>query len=77
MRYGLSMTAKIAPFRAMGLSQLAHTLAAEGRDIIHMEFGQPSTGAPAKASAEAHRLLDAEARGYWESTPLKARIARH
>ena len=71
------MTAKIAPFRAMGLSQLAHTLAAEGRDIIHMEFGQPSTGAPAKAIAEAHRLLDAEALGYWESTPLKARIARH
>ena len=71
------MTAQIEPFRAMGISQLAHRLSAEGRSVIHMEFGQPSTGAPAKAIAAAHQLLDTEALGYWESAPLKARIARH
>ena len=66
----------IEPFRAITISRLAHALKAEGRSVIHMEFGQPSTGAPAAAIAEAHRVLDADAMGYWESAPLKARIAR-
>ena len=70
------MTAEIDPFRAIGLSRLAHALKAEGRSIIHMEFGQPSTGAPPAALAEAHRVLDTDAMGYWESTPLRERIAR-
>ena len=67
---------KIEPFRAISISRLAHVLKAEGRDVIHMEFGQPSTGAPAAAIAEAHRVLDVDGMGYWESTPLKQRIAR-
>jgi aspartate/methionine/tyrosine aminotransferase len=50
---------------------------AEGRSILHMEFGQPSTGAPQPALAVAHRVLDEEAMGYWESAQLTARIARH
>lgn len=66
----------IEPFRAISISRLAHVLKAEGRDIIHMEFGQPSSGAPAAAIAEAHRVLDVDGMGYWESTPLKERIAR-
>lgn len=61
----------------MAISRLAHRLAGEGRDVIHMEFGQPSTGAPAAAIARAHHLLDSSALGYWESTELKVRIARH
>src|SRR3978361_1632454 len=69
--------ATIAPFHAISLSRLAHRLQAEGRSIIHMEFGQPSTGAPAAATAEAHRVLDSNPMGYWESPELKARIARH
>ena len=35
----------VEPFRAISLSRLAHQLKSEGRSIIHMEFGQPSTGA--------------------------------
>lgn len=66
----------IEPFRAIVISRLAHALKAEGRSVIHMEFGQPSTGAPPRAVAEAHRVLDADGMGYWESAPLKARIAR-
>lgn len=66
----------IEPFRAITISRLAHALKAEGRSVIHMEFGQPSTGAPAAAIAEAHRVLDVDGMGYWESTPLKARIAQ-
>ena len=71
------MTRAIQPFHAMAIGRLAHSLAAQGRSVIHMEYGQPSTGAPAAAIAAAHHILDAEPMGYWESAPLKARIARH
>ena len=71
------MSAEIDPFYAISVSGLAHRLKAEGRSVIHMEFGQPSTGAPKAAIAAAHAVLDAEAMGYWESAPLKARICRH
>jgi len=70
------MSAQIDPFKAMFVSQLAHRLKGEGRSVIHMEFGQPSTGAPPAAIAKAHEVLDADAMGYWESQPLKARICQ-
>jgi aspartate/methionine/tyrosine aminotransferase len=71
------MTAQIDPFHAMTISTLAHRMIAEGRSVIHMEFGQPSTGAPAKAIAVAHHVLDTDGMGYWENPALKERIARH
>ncbi|WEK58970.1 MAG: aminotransferase class I/II-fold pyridoxal phosphate-dependent enzyme [Candidatus Brevundimonas phytovorans] len=70
------MTVEIDPFRAISVSRLAHELKAQGRSIIHMEFGQPSTGAPDAAIAQAHRILDSEPGGYWESPALRARIAK-
>ena len=71
------MQAQLEPFHAISISRLAHALKAQGRSIIHMEFGQPSTGAPAAAIARAHEVLDADAMGYWESMPLKQRLAQH
>ena len=71
------MPTPVAPYHAMAINRLAHQLQAEGRSVIHMQFGQPSTGAPAAAVALAHQVLDREAMGYWESAPLKERIARH
>jgi aspartate/methionine/tyrosine aminotransferase len=71
------MPVPVEPFHAIAVSRLAHQLKAEGRSVIHMEFGQPSTGAPRAAIAAAHAVLDAEAMGYWESAPLKERIVRH
>jgi aspartate/methionine/tyrosine aminotransferase len=71
------MSVPIDPFYAITISRRAQELAAQGRSIIRMEFGQPSTGAPGGAIAVAHRLLDAEDKGYWESPDLKARIAEH
>ena len=70
------MQAAIDPFHAITISRLAHRLKAEGRSVIHMEFGQPSTSAPRAAIDVAHRVLDADPMGYWESVPLRARIAR-
>lgn len=69
------MIARIEPFHAIALSREAHRLEAAGRSILHMEFGQPSTGAPAAAIARAHQILDSDPMGYWESPALKERIA--
>ena len=46
----------IAPFHVMELLTRAKTLEAEGRDIIHMEVGEPDfpTPAPVIAAAQAH-----------------------
>ena len=71
------MSQDVAPFRAIAVSRLAHELQAAGRSVIHMEFGQPSTGAPRRAVETAHRILDTESMGYWESPALKARICQH
>ncbi len=70
------MIAQVEPFHAIAVSRLAHDMEAAGASVIHMEFGQPSTGAPTRAIALAHEVLDNEAMGYWESVPLKDRIAR-
>jgi len=67
----------IDPFRAISISRRAHDLKEQGRRVLHMEFGQPSTGAPSAAIARAHEVLDADPMGYWESRPLKERISRH
>lgn len=69
--------AEVDPFHAISIGRLAYDLAEQGRDVIHMEYGQPSTGAPAEAIAAAHKALDSDPGGYWESTALKQRIARH
>ncbi|WP_410001660.1 pyridoxal phosphate-dependent aminotransferase [Sphingosinicella rhizophila] len=59
----------------MAVAKLAYALQAEGRSVIHMEFGQPSTGAPSAAIAKAHEMLDKDTLGYWESPKLRERIA--
>jgi len=71
------MIAQVEPFQAIAISRLAYELQSAGRSIIHMEFGQPSTGAPRAAVEAAHRILDTTALGYWESPALKERIAGH
>ncbi len=67
---------EVAPFHTIALSRLAHEMKAAGRSVIHMEFGQPSTGAPTAAVAEAQRVLATDGMGYWESAPLRTAIAR-
>lgn len=51
---------EIEPFHAIAISRLAHQMKAEGRSVIHMEFGQPSTGAPKAAIERAHTVLDTD-----------------
>ena len=73
----VAMSSMIEPFHAIAISGLAHQLKSEGRSVIHMEFGQPSTGAPRAAIEAAHKILDSDPMGYWESPALKTRIAQH
>lgn len=58
----------------------ANRLAAAGRSIIHLETGQPSTGAPARVREAAIAAIGRETLGYTEALglrPLRERIARH
>ncbi|OYQ27104.1 aminotransferase [Sandarakinorhabdus cyanobacteriorum] len=66
----------VQPFHAISISRLARDLEGQGRSIIHMEFGQPSTGAPAAAIARVQAVLTSDPGSYWESDALKARIAK-
>ena len=51
-----SRLANIAPFHVMELLARAKTLESEGRDIIHMEIGEPDfpTPSPILAAAQAN-----------------------
>ena len=71
------MIPAIDPFHAISISRIAYSLEAAGKSIIHLEFGQPTCGAPSGAIAAAHRVLDTDPMGYWESVPLKQRLVRH
>ncbi len=70
------MATPIDPFHAIAIGELAYAMQEQGRPVIHMEYGQPSTGAPLAAIAVAHRVLDADPMGYWENQALKERIAQ-
>jgi aspartate/methionine/tyrosine aminotransferase len=71
---------QIAPFIAMDVLARANAHAAAGRDIIHLEVGEPGGGAPARVLDAARRALDAGSVGYTEALgrpALRAAIAQH
>jgi aspartate/methionine/tyrosine aminotransferase len=76
----LGQRGQIPPFIVMDVMREANRLAASGADILHLEVGQPSTGAPAKVIAAAERLLRSSPLGYTDALgipALRERIARH
>ncbi|MFD1796016.1 aminotransferase class I/II-fold pyridoxal phosphate-dependent enzyme [Paracoccus aurantiacus] len=73
-----SKRGQVDPFIVMDVMESARRAEAEGRHIIHMEVGQPSTGAPASAR-ETLRSRLAEPLGYTVALglpQLRAGIAR-
>ena len=42
----------------------------EGKDVLHLELGQPATGAPKGVIALAHEMLDKDLLGYTEAFGL-------
>lgn len=74
-----STRGNVDPFIVMDVMEAARQAEAEGRHIIHMEVGQPGTGAPAAARAKLASELD-DPLGYTVGLglpALRARIARH
>lgn len=69
----------VDPFIVMDVMEAARAAEAEGRHIIHMEVGQPSTAAPKAALEALAREMDKGALGYTVALgipELRARIAK-
>jgi aspartate/methionine/tyrosine aminotransferase len=70
----------VPPFIAMEVLRDANERAARGENVLHLEVGQPGTGAPRGVIEAAKRALDRDQLGYTEALgipPLRERIARH
>ena len=69
----------IDPFIVMDVMRQAAAAEASGRDIVHMEVGQPATAAPRAAREAVKRALDSDNLGYTLALgiePLRERVAR-
>jgi aspartate/methionine/tyrosine aminotransferase len=80
--YQLKIAARsaITPFIAMDVLARANAHAAAGRDIIHLEVGEPGDGAPARVLEAARLALATAPIGYTEALgrpALRAAIAEH
>ena len=76
----LSERGQVDPFIVMDVMEAARAAEAAGRPVIHMEVGQPGTGAPRAALERLAGELADDAMGYTVGLglpELRARIARH
>ncbi len=79
MSIKLSKRSKVDPFIVMDIMELARQAEAEGRHIIHMEVGQPGSGAPNAAIKAVMQEMTVNPMGYTVSLGLPAlrqRIAK-
>jgi aspartate/methionine/tyrosine aminotransferase len=60
----------IAPFEVMEIQTLARALEAEGRDVIHLEIGEPDFRTPQPVVEAAKRALDTERMFYTSALGL-------
>ena len=67
-----STRSQVDPFIVMDVMQAAAAAEAEGHHIIHMEVGQPGTGAPKGASAALTAAMEQNALGYTVALGLPA-----
>ncbi len=77
----VSARSALPPFLALDVLRKASELTQAGRDIVHLEIGQPSTCAPARVNdALAAALSDTAAHGYsvaFGVPSLRTAICRH
>lgn len=64
---GPSLRGRVPVFQATRVLAAANALEAAGRDIVHLEVGQPAGGAPRAAVEAAQAALGTHALGYTES----------
>src|SRR4051812_32976635 len=75
-----SRRSDVPPFMVMDVMAAAARIEAAGGRVIHMEVGQPATGAPKTAIAAAHAALQVGRIDYTSALgipSLRERIARH
>jgi aspartate/methionine/tyrosine aminotransferase len=75
-----SARSAIAPFVVMEVMEAAARLERQGRRVMHLEVGQPSTSAPRTVLDAAARALQADVLGYTVAVgvpPLRQAIAAH
>ncbi len=75
-----SQRSKILPFRAMDVVAKANQAIGDGRDVIMMCIGQPSSPAPSTALMAARRALEHGKIGYTDAagiSALRKRIAQY
>ena len=76
----VSQRGRIPPFIAMDVMREANEYAAQGKDVLHLEVGQPSTGAPQGVIEAARAALSREVLGYTDALglpELRNAIAAH
>jgi aspartate/methionine/tyrosine aminotransferase len=70
----------IPPFIVMDVMAAASAREATGKDVLHMEVGQPGTPAPSGAREAARAALDSDRIGYTLALgipPLRERLSQH
>ncbi len=64
--------ADVEPFRAMDVLAAANALEAQGRQILHLEVGQPAAPPPPAVTAAAKACLDGGRIGYTDTLGIPA-----
>lgn len=80
MTISLARRGQVPSFIVMDVMRAAEERQAAGADVLHLEVGQPSTGAPRPVIEAAKRALESGPLGYTLALgidPLRERIARH
>ncbi len=80
MQLSPSRRSRIASFIAMDVYREANLLAQDGADILHLEVGQPSVGAPEKVRMAAKAAIDNDQLSYTDATgrdALRDRLVQH
>ena len=75
-----SIRGQVPPFIVMDVMAEANRREVAGEDVLHLEVGQPSTGAPSGVIEVAQATLVSDKLGYTEALgidPLRERIARY
>jgi len=76
----ISRRGAVPPFIVMDVLRAANERIAAGADVVHLELGQPATGAPKGVIETAKRMLDTDPLGYTDALGipiLRERIAGH
>ncbi len=70
----------VSPFIVMDVMRAAQEKEAAGDSVMHMEVGQPGTGAPEGVLSALHRIMDVDRLGYTDALgipSLRSAIAKH